>query len=225
MIFEKFKQIGVLASQRKARKLGLKKIKSQPDELILMMPLSPQESEYNILVDDKAQDYPGAKGLAYRNEFDAVGMAVGVVPVKVVNGELMWGATAPSYFADPAVFTEIAGTANLSESEAIQGIYWGDYSIQTNEGIRIDKQSLISFMHTQQTQTSATTKAMIDGSEVKSLGAVVTFSGGDDNYIRIKIQCKDKTHIAGNADHQNFLCVRLIGAETKGGTTARIQNR
>lgn len=221
-----FKETGLLAAQRSGKRRNMKKIKSQPDEILLLAELNDEQSEYTLILDDKSQsDYPISKALAYRNGFKAAGMAVGVLPVPIRDGKLMWGALPPAYFADERVFTEPAGTARLSESEAVQGVWFGHFTVQTNEGIRIDKQPLLSYMTTLQTQSSATAKSMFDGSEVKSLGGVITLSGGDDNYINIKVQCLDKTHIGGNADHKNFIIVRLIGAGLKGETTSAIQNR
>ena len=226
MFHEKFRNIGLNLAKTKAGGKGMPAIKAQPDELILIKELTAEDSEYTLSLDDGAYvGIPVAKALAYRNGFQAVGMAVGVLPVLLDGATPLWGSLKPEYYANPTVFNEPIGTAKLSEANAINGIWWGHFTVQSNEGVRIDKQSLLSWMHIQQTQGSATTQAMFDGSEVKSLGGVIQFSGGDDNFIKIRVQCADKTHLPGNAAHKNYAIVRLIGASLKGETTALSQNR
>ena len=213
-------------AKRKNAGRGLPNIKSQPDELILIKEFTTSDSEYSLSVDDKAYvDFPigVAKGLAYRNGFKAVGIAVGVLPVLLDGTTKQWGSLKPEFFPDAFIFDGAGIAPALSEKQALNGLWMGHMTVQSNEGVRIDKHPLISFMHVPHTQSAAALQSMHTGAEVKSLGGVLEFSGGDDNFINIKINCIDKTLLVGTATRKNYLYVRLVGAASKGDTTARIQ--
>lgn len=234
---DKLKHIALVEGQNAAKRSGQNPGKAQPDELFLLAELTNAESEYTISIDqdDQKSIWKGAKGLAHRNGFKATAMAVGILPVLVNNGKVYFGAQAPSYFPDRNVFSA-AATNVLTEAQALEGIYMGDVTIQTNEGIRIDEHKLLNWRTVQQTQESLqyttdgtndgshVTSAIQDGSEFKTLGGVMTFMGGDDNYIKIRIRCQDKTDIAGTATRKNYLIIRLLGSNVKGQTTAKTQN-
>ena len=109
--------------------------------------------------------------------------------------------------------------------------------MQTNEGLRIDRQPLRRFYTSNQTiagtvlstdGTNPGTQVLVDqvfGNEYKSLGGIYQVMGGDDNYINIHINTADKTHLAGNAARKNYLMVKLIGAEGKGKVTSAYTNK
>lgn len=231
-----FRQVSAKVAQQVAAANGQTIQKAQPSELILMAALSASEGEYILNFDHDTQQNvaPITRGIQFRNGFQAMAMAVGILPVKVASGVKYWGAQAPVFFPDPNIFSG-AATAVLTEAQALEGIYMGDWTLQTNEGVRIDRQPLISYRTVEEMQASTrvtgfsgttstfTTKPMQIGNEFKSLGGVYTIYGGDDNYIKIKIQCQDKTDLPGVATRSNYLYVRLLGTEVKGGTTAKLQ--
>lgn len=236
--FNKLRQIAANVGQNATNKLGISKFNSQPDELFLLARLTTSDSEYRISVDHDVQQsiWGGTKGLAWRNEFYATAMAVGVLPVKVASSVNYFGAQAPLYWPDPNVFSQ-AATSVLTEAQALEGIYMGTHTFQTNESVRVDQVKTLGYRTVQQTQNaqivtgfSGTTNTnytqnMQTGDEFKYLGNVMKLVGGDDNYISFNIQCADKTNIVGNTGgtRVNYLCVRLLGFVVKGGGTTTIR--
>ncbi|MEM6397779.1 MAG: hypothetical protein AAF741_15630 [Bacteroidota bacterium] len=214
--------LAVRTARRVARKQGLNATNSRPHQLHLWAPLSTSENQYvfPIKAEDQARIAPGVgRGLLDRDAFMAHSMAVGIVPVPVVGGKEIFTAAAPVWFPDPNVFAEAAGAATLSEAQALESIYWGDFSLKTNVGVRIDKHPLLPFRTVQQTQGSATTSNMQNGEEFNEIGAIVKFTGGDENEIIININCQDKTHLAGTADRNNYILIALDGAIIKSSTS------
>ena len=238
MSVNKFRQIAAAVGQKATEKLGISKFNSQMDELFLLARLTISDSEYKISVDHDVQQqlWAGTKGLAWRNEFHAVAMAVGILPAKVASSVTYFGAQAPLYFPDPNVFNQTA-TSVLTEAQALEGIYMGNHSFQTNEAVRVDQVKTLSYRTVLQTQqasittgfsgttTAYTTQNMQYGEEFKYLGNVMKFVGGDDNYISFNIQCGDKTNIIGNSGgtRVNYLCIRLLGMVVKGGGTSKLR--
>lgn len=217
------------AAMRVAGKLQGKKGKARPAELLLMLPLTPDVSEYNFPLDtDSYRGNPMVRGLAYRNGFNATGMAIGLAAVKLnAAGEPMFGGAPIVYHPDARIFDGAAADpANeFSEAEALNCIYHGRLEVQTNEGLRLDNFLMNRFYtaETTQAEPGATVNEAV-GNEVNSLGGVIQFKGGDDNFLKVSYSSKDKQLVAGTATRRNYLCVRLIGAEIKGDTTSRIAN-
>ena len=203
-----------------ALKMGLRKENVRPHELILAAKLTTADNDYTISLEDNKQKaiLSWAEGLKDRDAFIAIGMAMGVLPVKKVSGTEYPTASLPVYHPDPNVFAEAAGSATLSEAEAVTSLWVGRHTLKTNEGNRIDKQPNLHFLTIQETQASASTANMVTGMELKEIGAAVRFGGGDLNEIIIHLNCPDKTHIAGTAARQNYILIRLCGAVIKGGT-------
>lgn len=214
----------VAASTQGSNKIG----KARPGELRLIAPLSPNQSEYILSVDDgKYENYEAiARGLKYRNGFAANGIAIGVLSVKVnAAGDLMWGSETVHYHIDANYFDEAAADAvnGFSEAEALNCIYTtGLLNVKTNEGVRIEKFPTRRFRTVHTTQHSATTVNESLNHEIKSLGGVLNFKGGDENEISLRFNCVDKTLIAGTATRKNFLVIDLVGSEIKGDTTSRL---
>lgn len=237
MSFNKFRQIAAAVGQQATGKLNISKFNAQPDELFLLARLTTSDSEYRISVDHDVQQaiWGGTKGLQWRNEFHATAMAVGILGVKVASSVSYFGAQAPIYYPDPNVFSAAAGSGVLTEAQALEGIYMGNHTFQTNESVRVDQVKTLGYRTVLQTQaasittgfsgttTAYTTQNMQIGEEFKYLGNVMKFVGGDDNYISFNLQCADKTNIAGTATRYNYLCVRLLGTVVKGGGTTKLR--
>lgn len=206
-----------------ASRLGLDPTKARPHILMLVAKLIASEGKYNISLrqEDQKRIAPGVvRGLLDRDSFIASAMALGILPVPVINGKEYFTAAAPVFFPDRNVFGEAAGAGHdLSEAQALESLYLGDHTLKTNEGIRIDKNPNIHFRTVQQTQGSATTANMFTGHEFKDIGADVRFGGGDENEIIISSQCDDKTLIGGPAARNNYILIMLQGAIIKGGTS------
>lgn len=209
-------------ARKAAEKNGMGSAEARPHQLQLFAELSSSENQYRIPLNAEYHNRiaPGiGRGLLDRDAFLASAIGLAIVPVKVVNGTPYFTAVSPVFWPDPNVFDTPAGTAVLSEAEALESIYWGDHSLKTNTGVRIDKNPNLALRTVQQTQASGSTANMQTGLEVQEIGAVIRFSGGDENEIIINVDCKDKTHIAGTADRKNFLMVVLDGAIIKGATS------
>lgn len=205
-----------------AQKLGQDTSKARPHELVLLAALSTSENTYNLELSQDLQPATVAaiaNGLLDRDAFMASEMALGILQVPVISSVEYPSAGKLAYFPDPNVWSTAAGTAILSESQALESVYFGTHSLQTNEGLRIEKNPNMFFRTVQQTQGSATTQNMQTGLEMKDIGAVVRFAGGDENKIIIRINCADKTHLNGPAGWNNYLYCRLGGAIIKGSTT------
>jgi len=209
------------AATRAARNKNLSSTKARPEILTLLAPLDVNDNGYTLSLKHESQQKIAklTKGLLDRDGFIATHMKVGVLPVKVVAGTLYFTAQHPLLWADPLVFDIAAGTAVLSEAEAIESIPHGHFSINTNEEKRLEKYSLQDFRIVQQTQHSANTQNMQTGLEWVPLDAAYRFAGGDENELHFQFDCLDKTHWAGNADRKNFLWVGLKGSIIKGITT------
>jgi len=208
-------------ARRAAKKMNVAAGEARPHQLHLWAELSTSENQYRIPLKDEDQRRiaPGVgRGLLDRDAFLASAIGLGLVPVPIINGEKFFTSAAPVWWPDPNVFNEAAGTANLSEAAALEAVYWGTHSLKTNTGVRIDKNPNLSLRTVQDTQASANTANMQTGLELEEIGAIIRFSGGDENEIIIDLNCKDKTHIAGTAARTNYLLVVLDGAIVKGAT-------
>lgn len=209
------------AATQAARNKNLPTSKARPEELTLLAKLDVNNNAYVISLKHEIQQKIAkvTKGLLDRDGFIATMMKVGILPVPVINSVEHFTAAAPVFWPDPIVLDTAAGTADLSEAQANESIYWGHYSIETNEDKRMEKHTLQSFRTIQQTQASANTANMQTGLEWKPLEAAIRFAGGDENEIHIQINCLDKTHLAGPAARNNYLLIGLKGSIIKGITT------
>ncbi len=209
------------AAAQAARNKNLPSTKARPEILTLLAPLDVNDNGYILSLKHETQQKVAkiTKGLLDRDGFIATHMKVGVLPVKVVGGTLYFTAQHPLFWADPARFNIPAGTAVLSEAEALESIPHGHFSINTNEKKRLEKYSLQDFRIIHQTQESANTRNMQTGWEWIPLDAAYRFAGGDENELHFQFNCLDKTHWAGNADRKNYLWVGLKGSIIKGITT------
>jgi hypothetical protein len=219
-------QILTARAMAAANERGMDMTKVRPHTLILAAQLTASESNYAFDLRQSAQEniLPGVvRGLLDRDGFLASGMAIGLIKVPVIGGKEYPTSGTVSFFPDKNLFAEPAGVAPnvLAEAQALESIYFGDHTLKTNEGIRLDKNPNFLFRHVHQTQASATTAGMLTGEEFKDIGADVRFAGGDENEVRISIKCDDKTLIGGPAASNNYLLVFLIGAVSKGATTKR----
>lgn len=205
-----------------AVQLGLKKTEARPHSLLLVARLSASENQYVLSLDDQDQKrlLDLANGLEDRDMFIAVAMSLGILKVPIVDGTERDTAAELAFWPDPELFaTAGAGPTNLSEAQALRSIYWGRHTIKTNQGVRFDKTPNRHFYHNADTQHSANTANVIDGAELKEIGAAVRFAGGDNNEITIHIRCSDMTLLPGEADsHANYVLIELVGAVIKGGT-------
>lgn len=219
-------------AQRAAAGMGLDPTKARPEELVLFAKLDPNYNQYSFSLshDEAIKVLTIANGLRDRDAFIAVGMALGIVGVKVASSVEYPSSAKVAYHPDPNIFSA-AATSVLTEYEALRSLYWGTHTIQTNEGNRIDRAPNLGFLTVQQTQesfqystdgtndSSHMTNNMNTGLEVKEIGAAVRFGGGDENRIIIDINCKDKSVIAGTATRANYVLIRLVGAIVKGSST------
>ena len=207
-------------AKRAARGLGLDHTKARPHKLLLFTQFDPNEGSYKFPVkhEDAKAIISLAKGLLDRDAFLAVRMAMGILSVPVIGGSEYPSAGELAFFPDPNIFDGPA-TNVLTEVQALSSYYWADITLQTNEGIRLDKMPAIGFRTVLQTQGSATTLPMQNGNEFKDLESVVRFGGGDENEIIVKIDSGDKSAIAGPADRNNYGLIILDGAIIKGSTT------
>ena len=215
-------------AQQGAQSMGLSPSKARPHELILYKKIKSSLSSYTFsLKDEQARkELSIANGLLDRNGFVAVGMAIGILQVPVIGGVEYPEAGTIHYHADTNAFAGPA-TNVLSEQQALNSFYQaGSYKLETNEGKRIDGAPTLSFRTVSQTQQTDNQVNMQTGGEVKELGVIVRFAGGDTNDVIITHECQDKTAIGGVVDEfVNYLCVRLVGAIVKGGTSAAYLNK
>ncbi|MEM9529186.1 MAG: hypothetical protein AAGA31_21430, partial [Bacteroidota bacterium] len=141
-----------------------------------------------------------------------------ILPVPVIDGKEYFTAAAPEFWPDPRVFDEAAAAPGvLSETQALESIYWGDHSLKTNTGIRLDKNPNLLFRNVQTTQAGANTANEFHDF-IKPIGASVRFGGGDENEITVRINCPDKALIGGPEARNNYLMILLDGAIVKGAT-------
>ncbi len=212
-------------AQASAENMGISRDKVRPHELLLFSKLDSAQNRYEFsLKHEEARDVLAtARGLLDRDAFVAVGMAIGIVPVPILNSVERPTAAAPVYWPDPYIFDEAAagsGSNYLSEAQALESIFWGTHTLTTNEGNRIDRNPNTYFRTIQETQAASGTSNLQTGMEIKDIGAAVRFGGGDENRIVIDIASSDKTKIGGKSgERQNYLMVRLVGAIIKGSTT------
>ncbi len=239
MWYQRLFGAAIEAAQKFALAAGQKKAKAMPGELIYIVPLDASLSDYEINLgagETGATTIPIEKRLAFKDNFAVSGMAVGVLPqtVHATDGPL-WGSDHVQYWEDPNVFSVAIGSAKLTESQCIAGVWNGYFSLQTNEDSKIVRMPLRGFRRILQTQRSTqvtgfsgttstfNTHNMQDGGELQSLGGVVKIAGGNENKINIHIECKDKTNLVGTSTRKNYLVVVLRGAYIKGGTLAELQ--
>lgn len=192
---------------------------TRPHDLYLFAQLTSSKDSYTLKLDNDSQKkvISIAEGLQDRDSFMAVAYSLGILRVPIYGGTEYPAAGRLVYFADPNVFST-AATVTLSESEQVNHVYWGRHTLQTNEGIRINEARNLQFMTVQETQGSASTLNMLTGMELKEIGAVIRFAGGDNNQIITTFDCEDKSLIGGPATHNNYLFWRLCGAIIKGAT-------
>lgn len=223
------RNVATRLARKAAEKSGLPGTKARPHQLHLLAKLDPSENQYRIPLKAEAQSALSpeiGRGLLDRDSFIAIGYAMGIIPVPVIGGVPIFTAAAPVFWPDPNVFDTAAPDANsLSENQTMESIYWGDHSLKTNEGVRIDKNPNMIFRTVQETQASGSTQNMMTGLHIQEIGAAVRFSGGDENEIIVNIKCPQKALIAGTATRQNYLLFILEGSIIKGATNKAYLNR
>lgn len=202
---------------------GITKTKVRPHTLILGAKLDSAESAYDLDLRDEKQAFvlPGVtRGLIDRDGFIAASMGLALYSVPVIGGKEYPTNGQLAFFPDANIFdADVVAPGVLTEAQQLESIYMGDHTLQTNEGIRLEKNPNFLFRTVQQTQASANTANMLTGAEYKDLGADVRFGGGDDNFIRIAHKSADKSLIEGPATRNNYILVFLLGVVVKGGTT------
>lgn len=206
-----------------ATRAGMPKTKVRPHTLILGAKLNGAESAYDLDLRDEKQAFilPGVtRGLIDRDGYIASAMGLALYSVPVIGGKEYTTNGELAFFADGNIFdAPVTAPGVLTEKQQLASIYMGDHTLQTNEGIRLEKSPNYLFRTVQQTQASGTTSNMLTGIEYKDLGADVRFGGGDDNLIRISHKSIDKSLIGGPAERNNYILVFLLGVVLKGGTT------
>lgn len=209
-----------------APSMGLDPNKARPHIMIIAEKLGPTNQSYVLNLERKAQKdiLKWSRGLEERDSFIGIAHALGLAKVPIIGGVEYQEAAQLTFAPDAALFSTAAGSAILSEAQALQAIFYGTHTVKTNQGVRIDRNSNFLFQTSQTTQHSGSTVNERNGSELKEIGAAIRFAGGDDNSVSIDFECADKTHIGGavasGAGHANYLVYFMVGAIIKGGTTA-----
>lgn len=215
------RHVALRFARKQAKKLNLKTTDARPDELILMKELDPTTNQFLIDVADSSQKQIASgvtKGLVDRDAFLAHSMSFGILSAPIVGGKPIIEAGNVAYFGDKSIFDEAAGASGLSEAQQIDAFYMGNMTITTNTKNRLEEHPLIGFRRVFQTQGSANTTNMQDGSEMVDLGSLLRFGGGDRNFITINTSSPIRDLVAGNANHKNYLFLRFDGTIIKGAT-------
>lgn len=222
-----FENIAMAEGQRIAQNIGLDLDQVHPSELLLFAALDANENTYELPLnhDEAIKVLNTAIGLRDRDGFLAVGMAIGVAKATVDSGTVYPGSMQIAYHADDNLFAAAADAAGvLTEAQQVNSIYAaGNYSLRTNQQIRIDRVPNLKFLTTSTTQHSATTVNETTD-VIKPLGAVVRFGGGDGNSVIVSHKCLDKLVIEGTSAGKNYLVIRLVGALLKGASTKMYLN-
>ncbi|MTB49819.1 hypothetical protein [Lewinella sp. W8] len=207
-------------AQDMAVRMGMEPSVARPHQLHLLAALDPNKNEYLIGINEREQnkiDQFVPIGLSDRDGFLAVGMAVGILPAPVVNSVPILAAALPVFHPDPNIFDGAPAQAGeLSEAQQVTLLYNSKFSLQSGTEKRIEDHPTLPFCYVPETQASASTANVLNGMELKPLGASVAFAGADKSHLTFRVDSKDRSLIAGTATRKNYLYVILDGAIIEG---------
>jgi hypothetical protein len=207
-------------AQNMAVRMGMEPSVARPHQLHLLAALDPNKNEYLIGINEREQnkiDQFVPIGLSDRDGFLALGMAVGILPAPVVNGTPVLAAALPVFHADPNIFDEPAAVAGeLTEAQQVNLIFMSKFSLQSGTEKRIEDHPTLPFCYIPETQASGSTRNVLNGSELKPLGASISFAGADKSHLTFRVDSNDRSLIAGTATRKNYLYVILDGAIIEG---------
>ncbi|MEM6772163.1 MAG: hypothetical protein AAF597_16435, partial [Bacteroidota bacterium] len=164
---------------------------------------------------------PGvAIGLQEKDGFLAARYKLELVRAPIIGGRPALTAVAPLTWPDPRIHTIAAGTALLSEAQALESVYNAKLGLTTNNDVRLEDMSTRDNRYVHQTQHSAASVNMQTGCEYEEFGGLVGMMGFEKNFFSLDLECLDLTHLAGDADNANYAQLTLDGAIIKSANTA-----
>jgi hypothetical protein len=217
------RKMALESARAAAKAVGMDPFEARIAQLILCAQLLTSRSSYTFSLKDNDQRMIAenlAIGLQDKDGFLVARYKLGILPVPVIDGKPAFNAAAPIYWPDPSVFSIAAGTASLSEAQTLESVYSGKLKITTNNDVRLEDYPTSDLRYVSQTQGSGATTNMQTGNEYQELGGLIGFMGFEKNQVELTIECLDKTHIGGDANHLNYLVLTLDGAIVKSATSA-----
>lgn len=213
-----------------AKSLDLNPAAVRPQTLHLFAKLDPTVAAYEFEISDSKQLVcPIEVRLKDSSLFCANLFALSILKAPIAASvEYPAGAPLLSY-PDKGIFNIAAGTAALSESQALEMPYHGQLSMTTDQLVRLDRVSCEIFRYAPETQNAATTHPS-QALNLVDLASSFFIWGDRKNTLSLRLpDGGDRTHIKGGAASQNYLVISIGGFEVVNAANSKrvqdVQNR
>lgn len=201
-----------------AKQLGLKESDVRPQTLKVHVKLAATANSVKFDIARKTGNHALDNLLQENDFFVGHSLALGILPVPVINSLEASGNAQPIFYPDPNIFTT-AGSATLaSEAQALEMVYNSTLRIETNQDIRVKDFPTNIFRDCPETQKAAALQNSYDTVPFKDLYTGLGFAGGNVNEIELKFPSQGEySQIAGSATRINYAVLLIQGVLVVGG--------
>jgi hypothetical protein len=198
----------------------------RPQTLLLFARLAADKETYYFDVDDKATSIcPIENRLKDSSLFFANLFALGLLKAPVASS-VEYPAGAPMvHYPDKTIFATAAGTAVLSEAQALEMVFHSSLTLKTDQTVRLDEMACEIFRFAPDTQSGAAAHPS-QGLALIDISTSFFIWGDRKNQFTLQLpQGGDRTHVKGGAAAQNFLVIGVGGFEVvNAGNNARTKD-
>lgn len=201
-----------------AKQLALKESDVRPQTLLVHVKLAPTANSIKFDIARKTGTHALDNLLQENDFFVGHSIALGILPVPVINSIEAAGNAQPVFYPDPNIFTT-AGSATLAtEAQALEMVYNSTLRIETNQDIRVKDFPAKIFRDCPETQKAAALQNSYDTVPFKDLYTGLGFAGGNVNEIELKFPSQGEySQIAGSATRINYAVLLIQGVLVVGG--------
>lgn len=196
-------------------KYGINPADIRPQTLLLYAKLDAAKETYYFDVDFKSTSVcPIERRLKDSSLFFANLFGVGLMKAPIVSS-VEYPAGAPIvHYPDKTIFGIAAGTAPISEAQALEQTYHSLLTLKTDQSVRLDEMSTEIFRNAPDTQSGAAAHPS-SSLELVDLSTSFFIWGDRKNQFTLQLpsQGGDRTHIKGGASSQNYVVIGIGGFE------------
>lgn len=201
-----------------ASQLGLKESDVRPQTLRVLYKLTATSNTLTFDIARKTGNHALDNLLQENDFFVGHGVALGILPVPVINSIEAAGNAQPIFYPDPNIFTTAGSGTLASEAQALEMVYNSTMRIETNQDIRVKDFPTVIFRDCPETQKAAALQNSYDTVPFKDLYTGLGFAGGNVNEIEVKFPSQGEfSQIAGSATRVNYAVLLIQGTLLVGG--------
>ena len=201
-----------------AKQLGLKESDVRPQTLLVHVKLAATANSIKFDIARKTGTHALDNLLQENDFFVGHSIALGILPVPVINSIEAAGNAQPIFYPDPNIFTTAGSSTLASEAQALEMVYNSTLRIETNQDIRVKDFPAKIFRDCPETQKAAALQNSYDTVPFKDLYTGLGFAGGNVNEIELKFPSQGEySQIAGSATRVNYAVLLIQGVLVVGG--------